>query len=53
MAAAPSLGLSFAFAASLSALVESATASLGKDARILHFTVEALEREIEGLTRSD
>jgi hypothetical protein len=51
MTTSPSLGLSFAFAASLWAFIESSTTSLGKDTSILHLAVEAFKRKFEGLTR--
>jgi hypothetical protein len=48
--ASATLGLGFAFAASLSALIESTTASLGKDASILDLAVESFKSELKRLT---
>jgi hypothetical protein len=53
MIAPPPLGLGFAFATSLGALIEPATTSLGEDACILDLAVESFECELEGLTRSN
>jgi hypothetical protein len=51
--ASSTLGLGFALAASLWTLVESTTASLGKDTSVLHLTIEAFESELKWLVGSN